>query len=165
MSILGDKVKRAVELFKRYEPPEGYWVGFSGGKDSGVIKALAVMAGVKFDAHYSVTSVDPPEVVQFIRDKHPDVDRDIPRDKDGKPVTMWNLIPKKKMPPTRLVRYCCDATKEIGGAGRLVVTGVRKAESVARMKNNAEIKILNPPKSLLKNENFYLNKKGGCGAA
>lgn len=161
MSELGEKVKRAVDMFKRYEPPEGYWLGFSGGKDSVVIDALAVIAGVKKESHYTVTSVDPPEVVQFIKEKYPHVHRDIPRYKDGKPITMWNLIPKKKMPPTRLVRYCCSSMKEIGGAGRLVVTGVRKAESVARSKNNAEIKILNPPKQLLENVNFYQTPKGG----
>lgn len=32
---------------------------------------------------------------------------------------MWNLIPKKLMPPTRLVRYCCDVLKETAGKKRL----------------------------------------------
>lgn len=31
------------------------------GKDSDTILALAKMAGVKFDAHYNITTVDPPE--------------------------------------------------------------------------------------------------------
>lgn len=29
------------------------------------------------------------------------------RGKDGTQKTMWNLIVKKKMPPTRFCRYCC----------------------------------------------------------
>lgn len=45
---------------------------------------------------------------------------------------MWNLIPKKKMPPTRVVRYCCAELKEVGGVGRFVITGVRWAESAKR---------------------------------
>ena len=38
---------------------------------------------------------------------------------------MWNLIPEKLMPPTRLVRYCCQELKETSGMGRYVATGVR----------------------------------------
>ena len=100
-----DKVKQAIQYFKSFEPEEWYFLAFSGGKDSVVIKRLAEMAGVKFDAHYSVTSVDPPELVRFIKSM-PDVQRDIPAYADGRPITMWNLIPRKKMPPTRLIRYC-----------------------------------------------------------
>lgn len=50
-----------------------------------VCKALLDMSGCKYDATYRVTSVDPPEMVRFIKDKHPDVIREVPRDKDGKP--------------------------------------------------------------------------------
>ena len=90
-----DKVQRSIDRLKSFEPEEGYYLAFSGGKDSVVIKRLAQMAGVSFDAHYSVTSVDPPELVRFIKDKHPDVTRDIPQYKDGSgAITMWNLIPK-----------------------------------------------------------------------
>lgn len=127
-----NKVDVAIKRFQTFEPEEGYYLCFSGGKDSVVIKALADMAGVKYDAHYNVTSVDPPELVYFIRSHHPDVIWDYPRDKDGNRVTMWNLIPRKKMPPTRIVRYCCEVLKESGGEGRFVVTGVRWAESARR---------------------------------
>lgn len=137
-----DKVEVSIERLKAFEPEEGYFLAFSGGKDSCVIKALADMADVKYDAHYTVTSVDPPELVQFIREHHPDVSMDIPRYPDdykneklrGKQITMWNLIPEKKMPPTRIVRYCCATLKEPHGEGRFVVTGVRHAESTKRQK-------------------------------
>jgi phosphoadenosine phosphosulfate reductase len=46
---------------------------------------------------------------------------------------MWKLIPEKLMPPTRLVRYCCDLLKERSGEGR-IITGVRWAESPKRGK-------------------------------
>ena len=127
------KVETAIERLRTFEPPEGYFLAFSGGKDSVVIKALADMAGVKYDAHYQITSVDPPELVQFVK-TFDDVSLDRQHYKDGTPIIMWNLIPKKKMPPTRVVRYCCRELKESSGEGRFVVTGVRKAESAKRSK-------------------------------
>lgn len=133
LNIYGmDKVDVAIERLRAFEPPEGYYLAFSGGKDSCVIKALADMAGVKYDAHYLNTGIDPPELVRFIKDWHPDVVIESPRDKDGKRVTMWSLIVKHKMPPTRTVRYCCAELKEVQGKGRMQVTGVRWAESVKR---------------------------------
>lgn len=126
-----DMVEVAIERLKAFEPKEGYFLAFSGGKDSVTIKTLADMAGVKYDAHYRVTSVDPPEVVRFVK-TFPDVHFDFPVDSEGRVITMWNLIPKKAMLPTRTVRYCCKALKEEAGEGRFVVTGVRKDESVRR---------------------------------
>lgn len=143
MGVTHDKVQRAIDRLRAFEPPEGYYVAFSGGKDSQCIYHLCEQAGVKFDAHYNVTSVDPPELVRFIREHYPDVSRDIPHDKDGKTVTMWNLIVKKGMPPTRLTRYCCQELKETKGAGRLVVTGVRWAESANRAKRQGIVNTLN----------------------
>lgn len=159
-----DKVQVALDRLKAFEPPEGYYLAFSGGKDSVVIKALADMAGVKYDAHYNLTSVDPPELVQFIK-TFDDVQIDVPKDKDGKQVTMWNLIPRKKMPPTRLIRYCCKELKEIGGQGRMVITGVRWAESPNRKNNQGEITVMTTRKKeremLLDSGNFSQTNKGG----
>lgn len=118
-----DKVDKAIMRLQAYEPPEGYYLCFSGGKDSVVIKALADMAGVKYDAHYSITTVDPPELIYFIKEYHKDVEFEYPRDKDGNRITMWNLIPRKQMPPTRLARYCCEHLKEHGGGGSLEDNG------------------------------------------
>ena len=55
-----DKVQTAIERLRAFEPEDGYYLAFSGGKDSQCIYHLAEMAGVKFDAHYRITSVDPP---------------------------------------------------------------------------------------------------------
>lgn len=55
-----------------------------------------------------------------------------PRKPDGTRITMWNLIPKKLMPPTRLVRYCCQELKENNANGRYIATGVRWDESTKR---------------------------------
>lgn len=122
-----DKVAEAIERLRQYEPPEGYYLAYSGGKDSDTILALAKMAGVKFDAHYQLTTVDPPEVVRHIK-AHPEVEIHRPEK------TMWQLIKQKGFPPLRQVRYCCQILKEGGGEGRVVVTGVRHAESFRRSK-------------------------------
>lgn len=139
--MIEKKVKWVVKYLQECEPKEGYYLAFSGGKDSSVCKALLDMAGVKYEAVYRVTSVDPPELVRFIRDVHPDVKREVPRDKEGKPITMWNLIPKRGMPPTFRVRYCCEALKETGGDGRKVITGVRWEESLRRRQNSGLVNI------------------------
>lgn len=181
MSELGEKIKAAISRIKHFESlaadfPDkdgnaGYYLAFSGGKDSVVINALMDLAGVKYDAHYRVTSVDPPELVQFIREKYPDVHRDIPRYPQtetygkyaGRQVTMWNLIPRKLMPPTRLVRYCCQWLKEGGGDFRWTVTGVRWAESDNRAKNQGIITIpdRNAYKTLGDDPNFQSTVRGG----
>lgn len=171
MSELSGKVSKSLERIKAYEPEEGYYLAFSGGKDSVVCKALLDMAGVKYDATYRVTSVDPPELVRFIKEKHPDVRREVPRYSSdyrneklaGKPITMWNLIPEKLIPPTRLVRYCCTKLKESGGDGRLTVTGVRWAESPARRANQGLVTVTSKKaaKDMLAKDSFFFNKKGG----
>lgn len=136
------KLEVAIERIKQIEPRGGSWyLAFSGGKDSVVIKALCDMAGVKYDAHYRITSVDPPELVQFIKEQHPDVSLDFPRDKNGKVITMWNLIPERKMPPTRIARYCCKYLKEDGGEGRDKITGVRWDESNRRRKSRSGLEV------------------------
>lgn len=41
ISIYGlDKVETAIKRLQTFEPPEGYYLAFSGGKDSIVIKAF-----------------------------------------------------------------------------------------------------------------------------
>ena len=69
-------IEKTVERLRIYEPPEGYYLAFSGGKDSIVIKKLAEMADVKYDVHYNVTTIDPPDLVRFIRKHHKDVIRE-----------------------------------------------------------------------------------------
>lgn len=120
-----DKVETCIARLKEFEPEEGYYLAFSGGKDSVCIKRLADMAGVKYDAHYSVTTIDPPELVHFIRREHPDVHLDRP------PQAFLTRIVSRGF-PMRQSRWCCEEYKEQGGTGRFVITGVRSAESQRR---------------------------------
>lgn len=123
---LNEIIKRSIDRIKAFEPNEGYYVAFSGGKDSTVIKALCDMSGAKYKAYYNVTGVDPPELVRFIREYHPDVIWNVPE------YTLPKLIIKKQCPPTKVMRYCCQLLKEEGGYGRVVMTGSRWAESIKR---------------------------------
>ena len=161
-----DKVEMSIKRLQAFCPPEGYYLAFSGGKDSQCIYHLAKMAGVKFDAHYNVTSIDPPELVRFIKTHYPDVEFVHPKDRNGKPVTMWTLIPEKGIPPTRIVRYCCEELQESNGAGRFTVTGVRAAESGNRRRNQGVITVTRAGKKFQKmledeNINFTQTPKGG----
>lgn len=163
-----DKVELAIKRLKAFCPPEGYYLAFSGGKDSQCIYHLAKMAEVKFDAHYCVTSVDPPELIRFIRKNYPDVKFERQHNEDGQPVTMWNLIPEHKMPPTRIVRYCCEKLKETNGEGRFTVTGVRQAESSNRKRNQGVITVPKAGKKFKQgledmNVNFTQTPRGGGG--
>ena len=97
MSDLENKVQKSVERLKAFAPnDEPYYLAFSGGKDSVVTRALLDMSGVPYEAVYRVTSIDPPELVRFIKRIHPDVKCEIPRYPDnyrnekvaGKPITM-----------------------------------------------------------------------------
>lgn len=170
MTELEKKVQKSIERLKAFEPEEGYYLAFSGGKDSVVCKALLDMSGCKYDATYRVTTVDPPELVRFIKNQHPDVIREIPRYSEtyknaklaGKPITMWNLIPEKLYPPTRIVRYCCEKLKESGGDGRMTVTGVRWEESVNRKRNQGAVVIQGKGEIPEGNEdNFRLGPRHG----
>ena len=69
---------------------------------------------------------------------------------DRHDTTMWQLIVKKGMPPTRMVRYCCDELKEGGGRGRIMVTGVRWAESTKRKNNRGLLELNNYTKKYVK---------------
>ena len=121
----------AIERIRDFEPdalakhPGGYWLAFSGGKDSVVILDLTERAGVRFEAHHNLTTVDPPELVRFVR-TFANVKIDVP------PKTMWQLIREHRCPPRRNARYCCQELKERGGSGRVVLTGVRADESPRR---------------------------------
>lgn len=157
-----NKVKTAIERLKLAEiSNDPLFVCYSGGKDSKVVRRLCEMAGVRHELHYNLTSVDHPSVVREILDD-PNVIVDKPRDENGKQITMWSLIIKHKIPPTRIIRYCCKELKENSGRGRICVTGVRKAESVSRAANNDVVKILG--KSTIKNiqgSDIKKNQKGG----
>lgn len=143
------KVNKAIQRLKTFEPDEGYYLAYSGGKDSDAIKILAELSGVKFEAVHNLTSVDAPETVKYIKSQN-DVKIHIPRNKDGKHITMWDLILKKGSPPLRQSRWCCQELKESGGIGRIVITGVRWSESSRRKEHSDLVQFIGKPKNTQK---------------
>ena len=119
-------------------------VTYSGGKDSDTVFRLAQIAKIPFEVQHSHTTADAPETVYHVRDKFRELELagikceiDYHTQPDGTRTTMWNLIPRKLIPPTRLVRYCCAELKEGGGKDRMITTGVRWDESTARKSRGA----------------------------
>lgn len=153
---------QAIQYLKSFEPnadEEPYYLAYSGGKDSDTILILAQLAGVRYEAVHNLTTVDAPETVNYVK-SNPKVQIERPEK------TMWQLIPEKMIPPTRLVRYCCDELKERGGMRRKVVTGVRKYESVSRSKSTDLVKIIGKPKTTAKEADeigadYWQSKQGG----
>ncbi len=122
-----NKVEDAIALLKAVEPPKGYYVAFSGGKDSIIIKDLVIKSGVKYDIHYNNTTIDPPELGMYIRKYHPEVKQHYPERSYFKEMV-------KRGFPLRQQRWCCEYLKEKGGTGRTVITGIRADESARRNK-------------------------------
>ena len=76
------------------------------------------------------TSVDPGEVVRFVKRQYPDVVRVPPR------ISIYDMAKKKGILPTAKVRWCCAEYKEIGGVGKVTLVGVRREESIRRSRRN-----------------------------
>ena len=122
-------LRKSEEMALRMDPENGFYLAFSGGKDSQALYHLAVQ-GVKFKAHMNLTSVDPPEVIRFVKKNYPDVELIKPR------MSIYEMAKKKGCLPTRLVRWCCEEFKEMSGAGKVTLIGIRKSESTNRKKRN-----------------------------
>jgi phosphoadenosine phosphosulfate reductase len=141
-----NKIDIAIKRIQTMEPiATGIYGGFtvmvSGGKDSTVITDLAIRSGVKCKFEVSWTGIEYPETVYFLRKEKERIESlgysfnfIIPRDKNGKQLTMWKLIEKNGF-PTRQVRFCCERLKETAGQNAFCILGIRWAESIRR-KNN-----------------------------
>ncbi len=123
-----NKVEYAIKQLQLHEPKDGYYVAFSGGKDSIVCLDLVKKSGVKYDIHHNITNIEPPELITFIHENYKDVIEELPKE------TFWQLVIKNGVPPTRIMRYCCKLLKENSGEGRFKVIGIRHSESVRRSK-------------------------------
>ena len=101
-------IQKAESIALKYQD-YGFHLAFSGGKDSQVIYELCKMAGVKFRPVMQVTTLDPPELMRFIRKNYPDVIMERPE------INFYNLIIRKMALPTRHMRFCCAYLKEQAG--------------------------------------------------
>lgn len=108
----------------------GYFLAFSGGKDSQTLYHIAQLAGVRFEGHMNLTSVDAPEVIRFVRKHYPEVELIKPKD------SIYHVAERKQLLPTKKVRWCCEEYKEHAGAGKVTLIGIRRQESSRRKKRN-----------------------------
>lgn len=124
-------IDTSIRTLQAYAPEGGlpYYGAFSGGKDSCVIKELARVAKVPVEWHYNVTTLDPPELVRYIKRHHPDVEFVRPAK------TFVRLVATNGL-PTRTCRWCCRALKESRTPqGARLILGIRAAESARRAAN------------------------------
>lgn len=140
---LRKKMLHSVELLQKgekialnYDAEQGYFLAFSGGKDSQALYHIAQLAGVRFQGHMNLTSVDPPEVIRFVKKNYPEVELNKP----GK--SIFQSAVERQILPTMRVRWCCAEYKETAGAGKVTLIGIRKAESSRRAERN-EVEIKN----------------------
>ena len=123
-------LRKAEQLALKYSS-DGYYLAFSGGKDSQALFHVAKLAGVPFKAYMHLTSVDPPQVIMFVKRNYPSVVLEKPVD------SIYNIAYKRKLLlPSRIMRWCCAEYKEKAGAGTVTLTGIRKAESQRRAKRS-----------------------------
>ena len=134
---LKNKIQHSVELIRKaeklaliYDPENGFYNTFSGGKDSQALYYIVKMSGVKFQTHMSLTSVDPADVVRFVKQQYPSVIRHKPQ------ISIYKKAVEKGILPTMTKRWCCKEYKEGGGAGKVKLIGIRSEESVKRSKRN-----------------------------
>jgi phosphoadenosine phosphosulfate reductase len=141
-----DKTAVAIERIKTMSPIAeriygGYTVMVSGGKDSTVIADLTIRSGMPCKFETSWTGIEYPETVRFLRSEKRRIESlgyafefVIPRDREGKQITMWKLIAKRGF-PTRNIRFCCQELKENASGNCYSILGVRWAESSRRKIN------------------------------
>nr|WP_326183657.1 phosphoadenosine phosphosulfate reductase family protein [uncultured Oscillibacter sp.] len=151
VSLRGQPDDEAIRMIREFEPlavrndPRGYCVCTSEGKDSRVLGHLMRRAGVRHFYLHSITGIDPPELVYFQR-------RNFQEYQDQGFLTydimyeqsIWTLMRKKKFPPLRQMRWCCQYLKERRCAeygSAILALGVRKYESVRRAKSRDSLEI------------------------
>ena len=123
-----DLIRKSEKMALRLDPDNGFYMAVSGGKDSQVLYHIAKLAGVRFKTHMNLTSVDPPEVIRFVKTQYPDVELIKPR------MSIYDMAKKKHILPTQRIRWCCAEYKEMSGTGKVTLIGVRKQESARRAK-------------------------------
>lgn len=133
-----ERIKTASELSLHYYQ-QPLICTYSGGKDSDVMLELFRRSGVPFEVMNHHTTVDAPQTVRHIKKMFRELEEEGIKATISRPkMTMWQLIPAKKYPPTRMKRYCCEYLKETQIKNRFIATGVRWAESRIR-KGRGEI--------------------------
>jgi phosphoadenosine phosphosulfate reductase len=118
-----EKIEAAIELIRISAASGMLNVMHSGGKDSVVIAKLTEMTGLPHRRIYNVTTMDPPELVRFVRTCNVEMHH---------PGTSFIKLVEQKGLPTRWRRWCCEHLKHKFRPEGVSIIGIRAEESAAR---------------------------------
>lgn len=121
-------IEKSIKFIQDNEPEEGYFLAFSGGKDSIVLYDITKKSGVKFFPFYSRVGIDPPPLVKFIKYNYPEVEFIKPKTSFYKEISIIG-------PPTIYRRWCCCKLKEVSlkiNPLKHRLVGIRAEESYKR---------------------------------
>ena len=107
-----DLIRKSEKMALRLDPENGFYNTFSGGKDSQVLYHLVKLAGVKHKTHMNLTSVDPPEVLRFVKTQYPDVEMIKPR------MSIYDMAKKKHILPRGVYAGAVPNTKRCPAQGK-----------------------------------------------
>ena len=125
------KIEQSIRLLQQVQkahPDEVIEIAYSGGKDSDVILQLAKEAGIRYEAIYKNTTIDPPGTISHAQDMGATIIR---------PKRTFAELIQKKGAPTRFARFCCSELKEYK-VRDIAVMGVRRSESAKRAERYSE---------------------------
>ena len=128
---LQKKIDQSIRLLQQVQnahPDEVIEIAYSGGKDSDVILQLTKEAGIRYEAIYKNTTIDPPGTIRHAQEMGATIIR---------PKRTFAELIQKKGSPTRFARFCCSELKEYK-VRDVAVMGVRKAESTKRAERYSE---------------------------
>lgn len=123
-----DQSIRLLQQVQKAHPDEVIEIAYSGGKDSDVILQLAKEAGIRYEAIYKNTTIDPRGTIRHAEE----IGATILRPKR----TFAELIQSSGL-PTRFSRFCCKELKEYK-VQDVAVMGVRRSESTKRAARYSE---------------------------
>lgn len=123
---LQNKIRQSIKLLQSTcGGKENVELAYSVGKDSDVILQLAKEAGIKFTPRYKNTTIDPPGTIKHCKENGVEI---LP------PKIKFFDIVKRWGYPNALQRSCCKRLKKYPTESDLVILGIRRLESVKRMK-------------------------------
>jgi len=129
LNLISGKTKEeiAIDFIREHEPPGGWAVGISFGKDSTVLYDIVKKSHTRHQFYYSVTGIDPPEIMQFGKKHFPDVIWKRPKRSFYKEIWFHGF-------PHRVSKWCCNTLKKqpFKGISDNWLMGIRAEESWKR---------------------------------
>lgn len=107
-----DLIRKSEKMALRLDPENGFYNTFSGGKDSQCLYHLVKMAGVKAKTHMNLTSVDPPEVIRFVKTQYPDVELIKPK------MSIYDMAKRKHLLPKDAFAGAAPSSRKCPGRGK-----------------------------------------------